>query len=804
MQQVLEAEADRYLSDDLSDTTELGHASEVSSLVSPASDTFDESIAAMRYPARDRHELCLPDHPSFGMTFTWTTTEPSNIMTASLLSDQGLARLVRNHAPASETDLTTRRDEGLTTLQKLSPAPSKISEDAHSPASREIPQSRPQVRRKPVSRSSLSEGALSGASNAVSNHIHPYQARNGRSSTSPTDSAYSVMEKLTPLTHSLSSLNANEYLNVELDQPQVQPYLDDPPVYSLRSAPPIPSSSRREPAEVIALRQRHAQTLSSIQSGNTLLFQLVKENRVNEIQKMLEDGYNVNEMDDRTGRTVIMEASRLRRFEACRVLLQSGARLHLKDSNGDSCLHLAASEGDAEITQMLLDFGALSQDCNKDGRTPLELAAAGGHTETVLRLVNIIPSRKPNDATLVKAFLEAVKTGDVNTAQIFLTADVRPKKIKEPWKSTAYAAQSGSLPMMDLMLAQKCNVRWRSPAGWTPLHFAASHGHQPMVEKLLALRLSGKAETKKTKETPLHLATVHGHTGTAMALLARKDAPANVKDAESQEPIHHAVRNGDIKLMAALIEEGAKLSNANKYGWKAIHLAAAYGHVSLLAECMTRGVNIEEKLVAPSFKPEKRTNAAAKRGFWAEIRWPHAGARPLHLALEFAHDDVATMLISGAAKVDEADSRGWRPLHHAAFACRTEMVRLLLQKGATPDAKTDDGHTPATLGFREYGLTADHNQRMSILEMLQIAMANQKRSKIRSLKSFMNPGSSQSKTAAQRNLAWHTAQLAEALYQTSDAAEGEDDEYSMDYTEVSVPSISDADASQLYEPQLAT
>lgn len=612
------------------------------------------------------------------------------------------------------------------------------------------------------------------------------------------------MEKLTPLTHSLSSLNANEYLNVELDQPQVRPYPDDPPVYSLCSADPVSSSATREQAEVGALRQRNAQPSSSIQSGNSLLFQLVKENRINEILKMLENGYNVNEIDDRTGRTLIMEASRLRRFEACRVLLQSGARVHLKDSNGDSCLHLAASEGDAEITQILLDFGALSQDCNRDGRTPLELAAAGGHTETVLRLVNNIPSREPNDAVLVKAFLEAVKRGDVNTAQIFLSANVRPRKIKEAWKSVAYAAQSGSLPMMDMMLAQKCNVRGRSPVGWTALHFAASQGHQPMVEKLLALKLSVKAETKKTKEIPLHLAIAHGHTGTAMALLAHKDASVNAKDAENQEPIHHAVRNGDIKLMAALVEEGAKLSNTNKYGWKPIHLAAAYGHVSLLAECMTRGVNIEEKLVAPSFKPEKRTNAAAKRGYWAEIRWPHAGARPLHLALEFAHDDVASMLISGAAKVDEADSRGWRPLHHAAFACRTEMVRLLLQKGATPDARTDDGHTPLTLGFREYGLTTDHNQRMCIIEMLQAAMANQKKSKIRSLKGLKNPGSSQSKTACQRNLAWHTAQLAEALYQASDVAEGEDDGYSMEDFEASISSISITDMSQLYDLQSAS
>ena len=64
-------------------------------------------------------------------------------------------------------------------------------------------------------------------------------------------------------------------------------------------------------------------------------------------------------------------------------------------------------------------------------------------------------------------------------------------------------------------------------------------------------------------------------------------------------------------------------------------LACAYGHLNLVAEFVTRGVNLEERLDYPNFRPSKKTNEAAQKGYWAEIRWPHSGARALHLALEF-------------------------------------------------------------------------------------------------------------------------------------------------------------------------
>ncbi|KAK5123201.1 hypothetical protein LTR85_003400 [Meristemomyces frigidus] len=610
--------------------------------------------------------------------------------------------------------------------------------------------SRSQMRRKPLPRASRSGNSNTAQNAGLSVEELPYQHARRSSSGSPADSALYLAEKMTPLTQSLSSLTNSDYLNVELDQPPVQPYAGPPPLYDSAATP-----SRASPELVSTpVPLRNTAMSSNVEDYSPYVVRLAQENRIDDLMAYLRANGNVNEPDARTGRTAIMEATRYRRWDICRLLLQSGARLYLKDCEGDSALHVAARGGDSEICQMLLDSGAQSQDCNGNGQTPVELAAAGGHTEAVLCLVNAMKTRKPNDPIIVKAFLTAVKLGDVPTAGALLAADVKPKKLKETWQPICLAAQSGSLSMLDLMLAAKCTLKDRSPAGWAALHAAARYAH--------------------------------------------KDANVTMKDADNQEAIHHAVRQGNVKLTVALIDGGAKLNSMSKYGWSSIHLAAAYGHAALLAECMTRGINIEERTTTPSFKPEKRTNAAARRGYWAEIRWPHSGARPLELALEFGHDDAANMLISGGAKIDEGDSRAWRPLHYAAFSCRPDMVDLLLQKGATADAKTVDGHTALTLGFREFGLTADRDERLRVVERLEIGMAGRKKSRMPSLTGFMASAPSQSKTAIQRNLAWHTAQLAEALYQPNNAGDYEDsdDEYSIESAESGTVNGSSASGDQ--------
>lgn len=524
-------------------------------------------------------------------------------------------------------------------------------------------------------------------------------------------------------------------------------------------------------------RSQSGQTLSNLNSIEDFdcpeLIHGVRSKLEDFVRVLLEQNADTEARERSTGRTALMEAATLSQREICRLIIKAGGRPNQKDNEGRTALHISASRNDAPTCRILLDAGAHIHAYDKEGYTPLRLAAQSGSDEAVACLLSLIPAKKVNDQEVLKAFLDAVKLGDIATAMEFGVKHINLKTIKDQWKPVTYAAQSGSLQMLDLVLVQKGGIKNSDPDGFTVLHHAAQHGHHGMVERLLDMGASWKAQTKQRKETALHLAIAARQDLAAQVLIQHKDAKVTISDADSQEPIHLATRTGDFNLVASLLTRGAKLKHQSAYGWKPVHLAAAYGHVALMADFITHGVDIEDRLAAPSFKPHKKTNEAARRGYWAEIRWPHEESRPLHLAIEFGHVEMAKLLLASGAKVEAADSQRWQPLHYAAFHCQPDIVELLLARGASPHSTTQDGNTPLGLGFREHGLSAAAQEDQErVRYVLQNAAVKQAKSPLAQVVQFRLGGAG-TRSARERNQVWHTAEMAEALYR--DRTDGGDE-----------------------------
>ena len=73
-----------------------------------------------------------------------------------------------------------------------------------------------------------------------------------------------------------------------------------------------------------------------------------------------------------------------------------------------------------------------------------------------------------------------------------------------------------------------------------------------------------------------------------------------------------------------------------------------------------------------------------------------AGSTPLHFASQQGYDEIAEALLDAGALVDVKDSWGNTPLWKAVFAFQGDprLVRLLLERGANPDAVNNSGRTP--------------------------------------------------------------------------------------------------------------
>jgi len=108
-------------------------------------------------------------------------------------------------------------------------------------------------------------------------------------------------------------------------------------------------------------------------------------------------------------------------------------------------------------------------------------------------------------------------------------------------------------------------------------------------------------------------------------------------------------------------------------GRTALHMAACNGSADRVAELLAAGADVDAR--------------------------DNRGRGPLHLAAQEHALEVACCLLEAGATVDLKDDFGKTPLGTATFESqgRGEMIALLLEHGADPDAPNGTGISPRDL-----------------------------------------------------------------------------------------------------------
>ena len=127
----------------------------------------------------------------------------------------------------------------------------------------------------------------------------------------------------------------------------------------------------------------------SASAEDVALHQAVRANNPQEVQRLLNDGADVNapEPDEisvlHDQATVIIIAAGKEYVEVVEILITNGANVNATSIYGTTALGEAASQGNNQIVNLLLDAGAAIDNSQTASKTPLMWAAAFDQPHTV-------------------------------------------------------------------------------------------------------------------------------------------------------------------------------------------------------------------------------------------------------------------------------------------------------------------------------------------------------------------------------------------------------------------------------------
>jgi uncharacterized protein len=155
-----------------------------------------------------------------------------------------------------------------------------------------------------------------------------------------------------------------------------------------------------------------------------------------------------------------------------------------------------------------------------------------------------------------------------------------------------------------------------------------------------------------------------------------------------------AIRKGDAERVRALLDEDRALLGAKSGNTSAILMAAYSGHPEIAQVFVQQGAKLtfpetcaldEASAIKLLDRDPSLLNAFSDDGY-----------PPLGLAIFFRPPELARQLIERGADVNAAAKNPQRvaPVHAAATVQDRATMRLLLQRGADPNARQEQGFTP--------------------------------------------------------------------------------------------------------------
>ncbi len=393
----------------------------------------------------------------------------------------------------------------------------------------------------------------------------------------------------------------------------------------------------------------------------------------------------------------LIEAASKGDSEVVEALLDSGADINARDEQNQTALHQAASKGHTPVVKLLLKRGADVNAKNLFGQTPLLAPVYRGSLDTVRALLSAGADVEARSELTGQTPLLIVSCGPTKVVEALLEegADVNAKG--EAYHETALmlAAISGNKATVQALLNKGADVKAASTNGRTAVLMAEALGHAE-VAKLLqdygAPREISRTLLPLEAYLPPYLVVdaKKGRRLSSQAALAFLSRGAEVK-ADGKMALLFAAMRGDVEAVRALLNSGADVNVKHEDGWSGLMLAAVNGYSPVVEALLDKGANVD-----------------AKEDFM--------GQTALIWAVKGGYTSVVNVLLKAGANVNARDKFGGTALTRAASSGQTEIVKTLLEAGADINAREYDGDTAS--------IEATAESHLEIIQALLKAGAN--------------------------------------------------------------------------------
>ncbi|XP_013167639.1 PREDICTED: serine/threonine-protein phosphatase 6 regulatory ankyrin repeat subunit C [Papilio xuthus] len=396
-------------------------------------------------------------------------------------------------------------------------------------------------------------------------------------------------------------------------------------------------------------------------------------------------------------------------------LIEGGADPNVRNGKGFTLLHQAIVEEDSRIAIYLLDQGADMDALTEAGETPLQLAihCRLGLVVEALCVRGVDMSRL--DAHGVPPLWAALDSGQEEVASILVRngADADcwgpgPDGCLQTLLHKAIDENKESLATF--LIRSGCDVECARRAGpggegadlaaerHTPLHLCCTWGLSDVIQTLLEHGANINSKDAEGK-TPLHIAIENQHAGIISLLLSQPGIDLSARDNKGVSPFAAALTARNNKAAQAILEKNPSAAEqVDKKGRNFLHVAIQACDVESVMFLLSVEVDVNSRVQDGRLTPPLHLAAAAGNELLLRSLLL-AGARPndrdaekrtaLHVAAAGGHAAIVSALLSGGAECGAADARGDNALHVAAREGHAAAARALLADSDIDAAATN-------------------------------------------------------------------------------------------------------------------